>query len=442
MKLVNIYKPFIVVFLLLIGLPTIEAQTWSLEQCVETAMTHNKKLELGKNGIEIGKERITQIKANLRPKVKLELDYKYFIDLPHQLMPLSAFNPMAPAGKYQAAQFGVPHNINGNIQFGMPLYNPMVKSKIETAKIGIEMAELQYRKSEEQIHFDISNLYYNAQIIRSQIAFIDGNIVNSNKLLKNIKLLHELKMLKGTDVDKVTLQILQLTAKKDILHSKYDQILNGMKLLMGISLEEKFDVESDINYREDINYSNRVTTDIKIVETKNKMLKGELNTIEKSKLPTVLLYGSYGGTGYGYTGDPEAFLDVYAMGFAGVKATYTLFDGNMAKKKKKIKLREIENNELQLSLLSDQYNLKITNAKLNLAVTRQSVETAKLQIKYAESIYNQTIIQQKQSIATVTDVLLADNSVREAQQNYLSTIVDYLKADLELKNLTGNIMGE
>jgi len=34
---------------------------------------------------------------------------------------------------------------------------------------------------------------------------------------------------------------------------------------------------------------------------------------------------------------------------------------------------------------------------------------------------------------------LADNALREAQQAYLTSMVDYLKADLELKKLTGNI---
>ena len=33
---------------------------------------------------------------------------------------------------------------------------------------------------------------------------------------------------------------------------------------------------------------------------------------------------------------------------------------------------------------------------------------------------------------------MADNALREIQQQYLSAIVGYLKADLELKKLTGN----
>ena len=68
------------------------------------------------------------------------------------------------------------------------------------------------------------------------------------------------------------------------------------------------------------------------------------------------------------------------------------------------------------------------------------METTDAQIKLAQTIYEQTILQQKQGTANLTDVLLADNALRDAQQTYLSAVIDYLKADLELKKATGNIL--
>ena len=61
------------------------------------------------------------------------------------------------------------------------------------------------------------------------------------------------------------------------------------------------------------------------------------------------------------------------------------------------------------------------------------------QIKLSETVYNQVVLQQKQGTASLTDILLADNSLRESQQNYLSAVVEFLKAELELKKLTGNL---
>ena len=83
--------------------------------------------------------------------------------------------------------------------------------------------------------------------------------------------------------------------------------------------------------------------------------------------------------------------------------------------------------------------MQVENAILERMVAKKSVETTSEQIELAKTIYRQTILQQKQGTASLTDVLLADNALREAQQTYLTVVIEYLKADLDLKKLTGNI---
>ncbi|MCC6186988.1 MAG: TolC family protein, partial [Chitinophagaceae bacterium] len=101
---------------------------------------------------------------------------------------------------------------------------------------------------------------------------------------------------------------------------------------------------------------------------------------------------------------------------------------------------ELENNALQTELLNEQNNMQIENALGQRSVATKSVSTATEQIELAKTIYTQTILQQKQGTASLSDVLLADNALREAQQNYLSAVIDFLKADLEIKKLTGNFI--
>ena len=48
--------------------------------------------------------------------------------------------------------------------------------------------QLQYQKTEEQVLFDITTLYYNAQILKHQLEFLESNLLNTKKLLKNIEL--------------------------------------------------------------------------------------------------------------------------------------------------------------------------------------------------------------------------------------------------------------
>jgi len=80
------------------------------------------------------------------PKLSANVDYKYFTNLPYQLMLLSTFVPTAPEGEFKEAQFAVPHNINANLQLTIPLYNPHISGCSETNILATEVAQLKQEK--------------------------------------------------------------------------------------------------------------------------------------------------------------------------------------------------------------------------------------------------------------------------------------------------------
>ena len=94
---------------------------------------------------------------------------------------------------------------------------------------------------------------------------------------------------------------------------------------------------------------------------------------------------------------------------------------------------------MQVDLATEQNNMLTDNAKRTKLTAQQTVENTLAQIDLSQKVYDQVVLQQKQGTANLTDILLADNSLRESQQNYLSAIVEFLKAELELKKLTGNL---
>lgn len=438
--LVNTHKLFVIP-LMFIGWNTVQAQeVWALKQCIDTAQVHNKTLQINLNNISISEQREKEAKANLIPKVTANADYKYFMELPTQLMPMNALNPQAPKGQFRDLQFGVPHNINANVQLAMPLYNPQVYGAIENTRIANALTQLQFQKSEEQVLYDITTLYYNAQILKHQLDFLESNLTNTQKLLKNMELLKEQLLAKGTDVSKVKLQVEQLSTQRENINNKYTTVLNTLKLNIGISLERNITVVSEIEQQALTENNVANILDLKIIQTQNKLLNNELSTLNKSRfLPSLNLIASYGTTGFGYDKTPNDFLKFYPIGFAGLQLTYPLFNGTVTQRKINQKKLEISNNELQAQLIGDKIKMETENALRQRTIAQQTVINTENQITLAQSIYEQTILQQKQGTATLTDVLLADNALREAQQNYLSAVIDYLKADLELKKLAGTI---
>lgn len=427
--------------LLLFGWTTIQAQeVWTLQQCIDTAQVHNKTLKIDQNNISISKQREKEAKANLIPKITANGDYKYFMELPTQLMPMHIFNPQVPEGQFRNVQFGVPHNINANIQLAMPLYNPQLYGALQQTKIASELTQLQFQKSEEQVLYDITMLYYNAQVLKHQLSFLEKNRLNTSKLLQNMQLLKEQLLAKGTDVNKVKLQAEQLDTQKEQVYNNYIQVLNVLKLTMGIALENDILIENDISFQTALDYTPQTTLAMHLIQVQNKMLHNELSVLNKTRyLPSLSLIATYGTSGFGYDKQPHDFLKFYSTSFAGLQVTYPLFNGMITQRKVNQKRLEISNNELQTQLLEDKTKVEIENSSQQRIIAQQTIVNTENQIDLAQTIYNQTITQQKQGTANLTDVLLADNALRETQQHYLLAIIEYLKADLELKKVTGNL---
>ena len=423
-------------FLIMSSVPLF-AQIWTLKQCIDSAQIHNQNLQISRNNMEMGMEKEKEAKSNLIPKVKFSGDYKYFFDQPTQLMPQSAFG--GPEGVFKDIQFGTPHSFNLGLQAALPLYNPQVYGAIKTTKVASELNQLQFKKTREEVYYNISNLYYNAQVLKHQLQFVEDNLQNTSKLLKTVELLYKQKLARHSDVEKIQLQKQRLLTQKKTVENNLLQVNNLLRFNIGIPLDRPFDVETDIQYQPEISYTHNIIVDLQLANTKKDLIVTELKTLKNSRIPSLSLYGGYSEVGFGYRGDPENFLNFYPSSLVGVQLSFPVFNGMVTKRKINQKKIELKNTEIQVSLLNRQNTMQIENARRQRNVALTTIQNTNSQIKLAQSVYDQTVLQQKEGVASLTDVLMAENALNEAQQNNIAAIINYLKADLELKKLTGNI---
>lgn len=441
--LVNIHtyfykKVLILLVIVLFQVPAIlSAQTLSLEQCIDTALLYNRNIKLSQQDVNIASEKNKEIKGNLLPKLNGMADYRYYTDLPYQLMPADAFG--GPAGTYKEVQFGVPQSLNANLQLTVPLYNPTALSAIKTTRMANELSEIQKVKTDEDVVLEVSNAYYNAQILLNQLVFLDSNITNTNKLVQTATLLYQQQVAKGTDVDRLKLQLEQITTQRSTVFSQHQQVLNALKFLMGKPISDSIEVLLSEKSNVAENFNSQITTDMLLIDKKIAFNYSELRGLKNSRLPSLGAYGVYGTTGSGNTGS-NSFFNFHPIGYFGAQLSIPLFSGTVTRHKILQKNIEIEKTNIQKELVTEKSKLDLINAEMQYTLANQNIAIVDAQIKLAKKIYNNTVLQNKQGMANITDLLLADNSLREAQQNYIVTMVNLRKAELEYKRVTGNLI--
>lgn len=428
------------ILILMTGIPlSAWSQTMSLAQCIDSAMLHNDNLKIAEQEIRLASEKKKEITGTFLPKLNASADYRYFTDLPYQLMPASVFG--GPAGTYKEVQFGVPQNLSANLQLNVPLFNPASVGAMKISRKAEDIAALQQIKTEEQVILEVSQAYYNAQILLNQLIFFDSNIVNTSKLELTTALLFQQKVIKGTDHQRVQLQLEQLKAIRTTVYTQYRQVMNLVEFLMGKEPSGSIEADPSVELLSESDFQILETTDMKLAAKKKELTEAELAGLRLSLLPSLNAYGIYGTSGLGNTGS-GSFFNLYPVGFAGIQLNIPLFSGTITKHKISQKKIDVQKTGIQEEIVRDKTKMEISNAEKQYMASREYSVTTLTQIELAKKIYYATILQNIQGTAGISDVLTADYSLREAQQNYTSGLITLFKAELELRRVTGNLINK
>jgi OMF family outer membrane factor len=430
-------KYFLLIVVILLVNIAAQAQILSLEQCIDTALLYNRSIKLSRQDVNISNEKNKEIKGNLIPKLNGIADYRYYTDLPYQLMPAAAFG--GPEGTYKEVQFGVPQSLNASLQLSVPLFNSTALSAIKSTRIAMELSEIQKIKTDEDVIMEVTNAYYNAQILFTQITFLDSNIINTDKLVKTTTLLYQQEIAKETDVDRLKLQVEQITIQRSTVISQYQQVLNALKFLMGLPISDSIVV---LNIEKSIvrgSFQSKITSDVRLIDKKIEFNNSELHGLRNSKLPSLSAYGVYGTTGFGTTGS-NSFFNFHPIGYVGAQLSLPLFNGRATQHKILGKKIEIEKSIIQKELITEKSKLDLKNIEMQYILAIRNISVVSSQTELAKKIYDNTVMLNLQAVANITDLLLADNALRETQQNYLVALINLRRAELEYKKVTGNLI--
>ena len=431
------YRCWLSMVALLLTLAPVQAQVMSLQQCIDSAMVNERRIRMSETDMQIANERTGELRGALLPKLRGVVDYKYYTDLPYQLMPASIFG--GPAGMYREIQFGTPQNIAASLALQIPLYDPSSFSAVQVGKEAAAMAAIQHERTREDVVMEVSAVYYNAQILQSRLAFLDSNVVNAAALVRTLELLHGQALARQTDVDRIALQRDILTTQSTQVQGQYEQVLDGLKILTGMPLNGSLSVDTTAPEKELTNTATGTTMQRRMADQALRLKNAELRTLKRARLPGISGQGMYGTTGFGPL-EADDHFNFYPIGYLGLQLQVPIFQGTILAHRIKSKKFELQRTELQRDALLDKENVERRSAQRQLTIAEQVITNNTAQLALAERIRRSTMAQHAQGMATVPDLILAEQSEHEAQMNYLNALVVLRKAQLELQRLNGILL--
>ncbi len=436
------YLFVIIIFLWFFSLAHAQTTVLSLEQCITKALQENLSIKSARYEIDLTQDKISEVKAGLFPQVNLSANYQYNTQIATQLAPAAAFG--GKPGEFRALQFGVPTTTTVGIVANQALFNAQLFIGLRAAKTASELSQLQLIKSQEDVVYNISATYYNAQSLAQQIELLKKNLTSMLKLTEITNLLYQNQLAKKTDVNRLEVNRANLETQIENLQNTYTQLISLLKFLINTPqetpLEIQTDVQTDLNVLTQEAGNAEQRTDYKLLEV-YKILNGyEQKVISSGYFPIVSLVGQYARQGFAKSG--ELAYTSFPVSFVGVQLQMNLFDGfnKMFKmRQKKIELKKLDN---QVLMFKENTNREMVNARNTLKVNLKTLTFQQTNMNLAQKVYEQTQLQFKEGIVGINDILNSENALKEAQTNYLTSLVKVRMAELELKKANGTLINK
>ena len=414
-----------------------KSQVLNLEQCLKMADTTNVIIRNARVDVAMSASQIDAYKSALLPKIFYAGDYRYNAVIPGQLIP-GQIAGGAP-GTYVAVQFGVPVNISNTVQLNQVLYNPQLNAAIKTLRINQEVSEIQAGLTEQNVKYQLIQTYYNLQAIHKQLSFVQENSLNMDKMIANMKVMVEQKMVIATELDKLNITRLTLKNQEQNLISTKEKTENYLKLMIGKTINDKVEFQQEgavqrsiLNEIKSIN-----APEIQLLQAQQRLNLVERKGIKMAYLPVLSMYGTYLYS-YNYRLENKFGKGIDGA-LVGLKLDWTLFDGFEKHHKLKVNNFQRAKMEDQLDYSKKQLDVNIINAQKQVEIQTQSLQISQDQLVLAEKIQKQAKFSFEQGVISSNDLLKSENDLYQAQTNVVVAFVQLRQAELEVLKLTGNI---
>jgi|WetSurMetagenome_2_1015567.scaffolds.fasta_scaffold00532_3 outer membrane protein len=417
--------------------------TLSLKEAQEYAIKNNKLMISSRLDVDASKVALWETISNALPQVSASGSFTDNLKLMTTLLPGEFFGQ--PAGTKFPVTFGSQYNTGGSVSASLLLFNAPMYIGIETTKLANKLSEKSLAITELDTRESVSSAYFLILVSEKSIAILDGNIANLKETLKSTRSMYSAGMAESTDVDQMVSNVTMVENTRSSMQQAIELNYNLLRFQLGVaadtrivlsetleSLTSEINVEAllsqQFDHKQNLNYI--------LVEGQEKMSSLALKSQKASVLPTLAGFYSYGINGMG---DQISNQQWFKNSMTGLQLSIPIFGSGQ--KYSQIKRAQINLNKAtttkdmvteQLLLQEKQLRYNLLNANLQYKSQKDNVDVSKRVYASMENKY-------KQGMASSLELTQANSLYLQAENNYISALMNLLQTKLALDKLLNNM---
>lgn len=436
----------ILTFLLAVGfLQAQETKVLTLKDAITFALENKADAKKAKLDVDNSEYQIQEVRSRALPQISANGSLNVNPILQLNALPGDFFG--AP-GTTILAPLGQKWNSVAGVTLNQAIYDQSVFIGLKAAKSTREFYQINAQLTEEQVVEKVANAYYQVYVTRQNLNVLDNNLKNTTKVKDIIKGQFENGLAKKIDLDRTLVRISNINTQRQQTLNAVQLQENALKFLMGMPLETKisipeteFEVTATALSAQMPDATKR--TEYLLLKKNEQLLEYQKKSVQAAFYPTLFLTGSYNYIGQG----PEMPWfkkpadGVYWSDFAaiGLNLNVPIFTGFGTRAKVRQAENKLQSIKVDLEETKLALDFEYENAKTQIDNSIISINNQKENAKLAQEVLTNTNNNYIQGLASLTDLLDAENEWVVAQNNYTTALLDYKLAEIQLIKSKGEL---
>jgi outer membrane protein TolC len=421
--------------------------SYSLKQAQEYAMQHNYQITSSQLDIDIAKKRVWESTSYGLPQVSTEVKFQNFIDLPTNLIPASAFNPLAPEDEFTELQFGTDYNTSATISASQLIFDGSYIIGLKAAKTYKELSIKSKKKTSEEIKDAVAQAYHTVLVASENHKVLEQSSQTITTLLNETKAMFKEGLMEEQNVDQLQLNLTNIEnsvsrAKKQVEIAKSFlkfqmgmEIKQNINLLDGLTdlinldnegtiLEQQFDFSKHSNYQ--------------LIQTNEKLMKLLYGKEKYSFAPSISAFFSHQQQNMNNEFDAFSGGKWYPSTLWGVSLKLPIFTTGMRLSKLGQAKLEYEKAKTSSKQMEQSLTLKAQTAQTNYNSALDTYHNQKKSLALAKNIHNKTIRKFGEGMVSSMELTQSQSQLLSTEGMYIKSILDLLNSKSALNKALGN----
>ena len=418
---------------------------FTVQQAIEYALKNETNVKNAQIETQIAQAKINELIGVGLPQVKGTADINKFIEIPTSFVPGEFFG--GEPGTYAPVQFGQNYSASAGLSASQLLFDGSYLVGLQASRTYADLSRKGLQQSKIDVAVNVSKAYYFVLVAEERFKQLESDIQRIAKLKSDTKALFDNGFVEKIDYDRVELNYNLLesarnqtkrVAENSYLLLKFQM---GMDLKTPITLTEKIDdVMPDIAVinTDSVQVSSRI--EYSILETQHRLTELDVKKNQFSRLPSLVLFGNVSANAS--RNEFNIFntdYKWYPTAIIGASLSVPIFGGftkYAQTKQARLSQLKVEN---AFYALEQGIKLEFNNAVTGLKNNIDNLETQKKNRELAREIARVSKIKYDQGVGSNLEVVDAETSLREAEANYYTALLETIISKIELDKASGTI---